>query len=166
MEQEKPLSRFKKFTQEGKCGHCGEWAYPYSLCHHCRIASNIRRCLNNFVKRGWCDVKRDPKDNKKLYKWNNSAPQEISKNYSPEAIAKMSLPRLHGKPMTDKIIGDAIIEILKEQGIPLTEKEIEKNLKSLKTVNKVLPMTDELISEYKANSKKGKQTIQKSKGCS
>ncbi len=56
--------------------------------------------------------------------------------------------------MTDKIIGDAIIEILKEQGIPLTEKEIEKNLKSLKTVNKVLPMTDELISEYKAIQRK------------
>jgi len=146
---EKPLSKFKQRTIEGKCGHCGEWAYPYTLCKHCRYAANIRRCLNNFVKRGWCDISRNPKDNKKLYKWNNTAPEQISRNYTPESIAKMSLPRLNGKPITEKVIGDAILKILEANGCPLTEKEIEKGFRSLKNSNKIIPEKESLISEYR-----------------
>ena len=120
---DKPLSKFKQRTQEGKCGHCGEWAYPYTLCKPCRYAANVRRCLNDFVKRGWCDLSRDPKTNKKLYKWNNSVDPKMRK-YTPESIVKMQLPRLNGKPITDKVLGDAILQILEANGVPLTEKEI------------------------------------------
>lgn len=144
-------SKFKRLTIEGKCGYCGEWAYPYSLCHRCRITANIRRILRHFSKMGWVDVTVDANDKRqKIFKWNNTGPQEFKhRKLSPEAVARMSLPRLNGKPMTDEVIGDAILDILKTNGFPMTEKEIDKGFKSLKTNNKIIPLKEDLISEYK-----------------
>jgi hypothetical protein len=114
------------------------------------MLANIRRVVRKFEKNGWVDVQRDPKDKRvKLFKWNNSAPEQLSRNYSPEAVAKMALPRLKGKPITEDVIGDAILEILNENQVPMTDKEIEKSFKSLKTNNKIIPITDDLIKEYK-----------------
>lgn len=133
----------------GNCPSCGEWAYPYYYCKTCRIKRNISRVLNSFEKKGWVDIKLDPKTNKKSYKWNNTAPENISKNYTPETMAKMSLPRLKGKPMTDEVVAQTILDVLGTNMMPLTTKEIQRGFKSLKTIGKVIPERESLIREYK-----------------
>lgn len=52
-------------------------------------------------------------------------------------------------PLTDKVLEDAIIKVLEVNDCPLSEKEIEKGIKQLKTIGNVIPETDNLIEEYK-----------------
>jgi hypothetical protein len=144
---EKKLSRAQKFKLEGRCQWCGKWSYPYSLCHEHRIKSNIIRVFRKYEKCGWVDVTIDKVDGQKIYKWNNTAPEKTRK-YSPESIAKMSLPRLKGKPMTEEVIGKAILDVLNVKGFPMTEREINKGIKTLKTVGQIVPETEDLITEY------------------
>lgn len=140
----------KQRIADGNCPSCGEWAYPYYYCKTCRIKRNVKRVLTSFEKKGWVDVKLDPKTNEKLYKWNDTAPESvINKNHSPEAVAKMQLPRLKGKPMTDTVVAQTILDILDKNQLPLTTKEIQKGFKSLKTIGKVIPERENLINEYK-----------------
>lgn len=134
--------------KEGLCPTCGEWAYPYYLCHKHRIYQNAYRVLNQFEKKGWVDVERDT-DGKKMFKWREGANLGKLRNYSPESVAKMQLPRMNGKPMNDKVITDAIVKVLEENGCPLTGNEINKGIKQLKTIGKVIPDTQNLISEYR-----------------
>jgi hypothetical protein len=137
----------KKYTIEGRCASCGEFAYPYHYCHTCRIKRNVARCIRDFEKKGWVDVT-IMDDGKKGYKWNNTAP-EIVRKYTPESIAKMSLPRLKGKPMTENIIAEVILDVLNVNNTPLSTKEIERGFKSLKTIGKIIPESEQLVSEYK-----------------
>lgn len=156
MDKPKKISRKKQLALEGRCPECGEWCFPYYQCSHHRMFKNIYRVLRKFEKAGWVDVTRDPKDNKKIYKWNNTAPKETRK-YSPETIAKYNLPRLNGKPMTEDVLKEAILKILGDIGYPMYMEEIEKQFQNLKTLGKVIPETDELIAEYKLIQQKKSQ---------
>lgn len=141
--------RQKQRVKEGNCPRCGKFAYPFYLCHEHRIYQNVYRVLKNFEKRGWVEVLKDF-DGKKIFKWRNGADIGAKiRKYSPEYIAKMQLPRLNGKPLTDKVLEDAIIKVLEVNDCPLSEKEIEKGIKQLKTIGNVIPETDNLIEEYK-----------------
>lgn len=151
------ISRAKQLRLEGKCPACGEFAFPYYYCHKCRITKNTYRVLKNFEKYGWVDIRVDPLTNKKLYRWNDKAPQKISKNYSPESIAKMSLPRLSGKPMTEDFLNEIILDVLQTNNMPLTIREIERGVKSLKLSGKIIPETSYLVEEYKKVQLKSSQ---------
>lgn len=151
---DKPLSRAQKFAREGRCARCGEFSYPYYLCGKHRAYQNISAVLRSFEKLGWVDVTRDEK-NKKLYKWNNTAPPEVMKRrVSPKRLAELALPRMNGKPMTDELIQKCIVEVLEVKQYPMTKKEIESGIRSMKTIGKVLPERDEMINEYKLIKKK------------
>lgn len=153
--------RNQQRVKEGRCPQCGKWSYPYYLCHEHRITQNIYRVLRNFEKRGWVDIQIDT-DGKKMFKWRPGADIGAKiRKYTPEAIAKMQLPRLEGKPMTDKVLEDAILKVIEENGIPMTEKEIEKGIKQLKTIGNVIPETENLIAEYKLIGQK-KSNLSKS----
>lgn len=143
-----PSEKQKQRVKEGLCPTCGKWSYPYYLCHEHRMMQNIYRVLRKFEKNGWVDVKIDS-DGKKMFKWKADARIGNMRKYSPEYIAKMQLPRLKGKPMTDKILEDVIVKVLEENGVPMNQKDIEKGIKQLKTIGKIIPDTDNLIAEYK-----------------
>jgi hypothetical protein len=151
LQEVKTLSRAQTLSKEGRCPECGEFCYPYYRCKTHTMLANIRRALRTFEKKGWVDVEYDPYDKRvKTFKWNNKAPlNSKEKKYSPELIAKMSLPRLNGKPMTDKVIEECILKVLDVNNMPLTEKEINRGIKSMKTIGRVVPETEQLINEYK-----------------
>lgn len=153
--------RNEQRVKEGRCPQCGSFSYPFYLCNRHRIAQNLYRVLRDFEKRGWVETIRD-EFGKKTFKWRHGA--DIGANirkYSPESIAKMQLPRLNGKPMTDKVLQDAIIKVLEDNNVPLSQKEIEKGIKQLKTIGEVIPETDKLIEEYKLIEQK-KSNLSKS----
>ncbi len=153
---EKAKERRQKRAREGNCPLCGDFAYPYYYCGKCRQKQNIFRILRSFEKKGWVDT--DFKDGLKRWKWNNSAPVDRKyRKYSPESIAKMQLPRLKGKPLTDDLISECILKVLEENDVPMTDKEIQRGFKSLKTIGKIVPETQQLINEYKL--------IQEKKSC-
>lgn len=154
--------RNQQRVKEGRCPQCGAFSYPYYLCQHHRNYQCVYHALRTFVKRGWVEVDRDPIDNKKRYKWipGSDVDRRIRK-YSPEYIAKMELPRLKGKPMTDKVLQDAILKVLEENNTPMTKKEIERGIKQLKTIGKIIPETENLIAEYKLIGQK-KSNLSKS----
>lgn len=137
----------KQRIREGLCPRCGEWAYPYYLCDHHRITQNVQRVLNSFEKSGHVKVIIDSEEHK-VYGWTNGTDPKIRK-YSPETIAKMQLPRLNKRPMTNDIIQESIMEVLGLTGFPMTENEINEGIKQLKTIGKIIPNTQELINEFK-----------------
>lgn len=150
----KPLSRAQKFKLEGRCARCGVFSYPYYLCHDHRIMQNILTGIREFEKRGWFDVTRDSK-NKKIYKWNHTAPPGINNTkVSPKRLAELALPRMNGRPMTEKVLIECITEVLEVKQYPLTKKEINNGIKAMKTIGKVLPEREEMIEEYKLIQRK------------
>jgi hypothetical protein len=56
---------------------------------------------------------------------------------------------MNGKPMTEKVISDCIMQVLEVNRVPLTQKEIEKGIKMMKTIGKVIPETEGLVDEYR-----------------
>lgn len=147
---QKQETKKQRLAKEGRCPDCGEFSYPYYRCRECTMLANIRRVTRKFEKLGWIDVERDPNDKRvKIFKWNNSAPVDRKhRQYSPETIAKLSLPRLNGKPLTDEVLNDCIIKVLEVNQMPLTKKEIKRGVKSMKTIGKVVPEVDQLLAEY------------------
>lgn len=160
----KTLSRAQKLAREGRCPECGEFSYPYYRCKKHTMLSNIRRSLRVFEKKGWVDITYDKNDKRlKMFKWNNTAPLNAKeRKYSPETIAKMSLPRMNGKPLTDKVLEEAISKVLDANNCPMTKKEIHNGIKSMKTIGRVIPETDMLITEYNLIKQK-KSNLSKSK---
>jgi hypothetical protein len=157
----KQTAKNRQLAKEGRCPRCGEFSYPYYYCYKHRIYSNVQRTLRYFEKLGHVDVDRDPIDNKKRYKWKSGS--KLSKKlreYSPETIATLRLPRMKGKPMNDKVIEDAIMKVLETKQFAMTEKEINKGIRDLKTIGKVLPETEDLLREYRLIKEK-KSTLSK-----
>lgn len=141
------MNRRQRLVSEGRCPDCGKWSYPYYYCTRCRMMRNLRRVLKKFEANGWVEVSMI--DGEKAYKWKKGVNVGKLRKYSPEAIAKLRLPRLKNKPLTDKLIQDSIIEVITKNGMPLTMKEIQKGFKQLKTIGDVVPEVDDLIREYK-----------------
>lgn len=148
----------KKYASEGRCASCGEFAYPYHYCNKCRIRRNVMRVLRDFEKKGWVDV--SIVDGKKTYKWNDTAP-ENKRKYTPESVAKMQLPRLKGKPMTDDLVAEVLLDVLTVNNTPLSMREIKRGFKSLKTIGRIVPESEQLVAEYKLIQQK-KSNLSKS----
>lgn len=150
--EDKPVSKQtakkRKLAKEGRCPICGEFSYPYYYCSKHRLTQNLYRVLRKFEKLGLVDT--DYKDGMKRWGWRKDAKiSDKLRKHSPEAIAKMQLPRLNGKPMTDKVIEDSIMKVLETKQFAMTEKEINKGIRDLKTIGKVLPETEDLMREYR-----------------
>lgn len=146
----KQTAKNRQLAKEGRCPRCGEFSYPYYYCWTHRMYSNLNRVLRYFEKVGHVDVEIDPKDGKKRYKWKKGSKlSEKVRKHSPETVAMLRLPRLKGKPMTDKVIEDAIMKVLDAKQFAMTEKEINKGIRDLKTIGKVLPETEDLMREYR-----------------
>lgn len=145
------LTRQQRLAKEGRCVDCGEFSYPYYKCYKHRITDNIRRVLRNFERLDLVEVTRDPSDKRlKMFKWKGKENARKFRKYTPEAIAKMSLPRLKGKPMTDDLIMKCITDVLDKHQMPLTEKEIMNGVKQMKTLGDVIvPDKESIMNEYK-----------------
>lgn len=153
----------KQLRLEGRCPDCGVFCFPYYQCDDHRMLQNIRRVARNLAKAGLVEVTIDPKDKRqKMYKWIKGAiDSKISRKYSVETMAKMMLPRMKGKPMTDELIKSCIMEVLDKNQVPLTEKEITRGIRSMKTIGHVVPEKENLVHEFKLIQEK-KSTLSRS----
>jgi len=141
------MSKKEERIKEGLCPDCGTFSYPYYYCNTHRIIRNCNRVLKDFEDKGWVDVYTG-KDGDKVFKLKENVDMD-TKKYNPETVRKMQLPRLNGRPMDEDLLSECVTKVLEEHGYPLTEKEIEKGIRQLKTIGQVIPKTEELIREYK-----------------
>jgi hypothetical protein len=155
-----PKTKRQQRIAEGLCPACGDFSYPYHYCFKCRCGQNIYRVMKKFEKDGLVEV--SIVDGLKAWRWRKGYVRDELRKYSPETIAKMQLPRTNGKPMTDNIIQDAILKVLGENNIPMRESEIQRGIKLLKTIGRVIPEKENLIIEYKLIKQK-KSSLPKSK---